>query len=182
MEATLDERTIKRIEEIYDEYFFQLFKGSCNKLRRILTNFERIDETKIQFNSEILYLNELTYEDKFIFKIETNYARYILPECIQRVFTKETLTWCSYEDANTLNNNAFLDDYLPIEEGFLYWDNPEISNAEFETALAICRLDKNSLKDDPDLAKDLNAFLKLSDNKYLALKTRLNEYYQLIKY
>ena len=64
MEATLDERTLKRIEEIYDEYFFQLFKGSCNKLRRILTNFERIDETKIQFNSEILYLNELIYEDR----------------------------------------------------------------------------------------------------------------------
>jgi hypothetical protein len=64
----------------------------------------------------------------------------------------------------------------------LYWDNPEISNAEFEIALAICRLDKNSLKDDPDLAKDLNAFLKLSDNKYLALKKRLNEYYHSIKY
>ena len=182
MEATLDELTLKRIQEIYDGYSFELLKGSCINLRRNLTNFERINETKIQFNAEILYLNELSCEDKFIFKIETNYARYILPEGIQHVLSKETLTWCSNQDAKTLSNNAYLDDYLPIKEEILYWDNPEISNSEFETALAACRLDKNSLKEDPDLAKDLNAFLKLSDNKYLALKTRLNEYYQLIKY
>lgn len=182
MEATLDERTLKRIQEIYDESIFELLKGSCNILRRNLTNFERIDEKKIQFHSEVLYINELICEDKFILKIETNYARYILPECIHRIFAKETLSWGSYEDANTLSNNAYLGDYLPIEEGFLYWDNPEISNAEFEAALAICRLDKNSLKEDPDLAKDLNAFLKLSDNKYLTLKKRLNEYYHSIKY
>jgi len=178
METTFDEQTLKRIQEIYDESSFELLKGSCNSLRKNLTNFKRIHETKIQFNSEILYLNELSCEDKFIFKIETDYARYILPESIQRVFAKETLTWCSYEDANTLSNNVYLEDYLPKEEDVLYWDDPEISEAEFDAALTICKLDKKSVKQDSYLDRDLKALLNSNDNTHLAVKRRLTEYYK----
>lgn len=123
-----------------------------------VVNEYRVEESSIYVDYDFLVIDSAQKDFELFKRLDGAYASQQFPKELCKVRLKETYTWDSEEDKETLDEN-YLRDTLDVDVNSVSWDDEEVTDAVVE--MATCWYDESAFGE--ALVKTYGADMQMPD-------------------